>query len=54
MPQEVALKHGTRVDEAAPIALPREFDQFDGIMFGTPAPFRNMAALRPPDQTGSL
>jgi hypothetical protein len=54
MPEEVALKHGTRVDRAAPIAPPRELDQFYGIMFGTPTRFRSMAALATPTRRQSL
>lgn len=56
VPEEVARKHGAKVEQAAPIASPKELDQYDGIIFGTPTRFGNMAAQMRNflDQTGSL
>src|SRR5436190_1739418 len=56
MSEEVARKHGAKVDQAAPVASPKELDQYDGIIFGTPTRFGNMAAQMRNflDQTGSL
>ena len=56
VPPEVAARAGIRVDQPAPIALPDELDQYDGILFGTPTRFGNMAAQMRNflDQTGAL
>jgi len=56
MPEEVAKKHGAKVDQAAPIASPKELADYDAIIFGTPTRFGNMAAQMRNflDQTGSL
>lgn len=56
MSEEVARKAGARLDQAAPVASPKELDQYDGIIFGTPTRFGNMAAQMRNflDQTGSL
>lgn len=56
MPEDVARKHGAKVDQAAPVASPKELDQYDGIIFGTPTRFGNMTAQMRNflDQTGSL
>jgi NAD(P)H dehydrogenase (quinone) len=56
MPEEVARRHGAKVEQAAPFASPKELDQYDGIIFGTPTRFGNMAAQMRNflDQTGSL
>jgi len=56
MPEEVAKKHGAKVDQAAPIADPKEIADYDAIIFGTPTRFGNMAAQMRNflDQTGSL
>ena len=45
-----------KVDQPAPIADPNELDQYDGIIFGTPTRFGNMAAQMRNflDQTGAL
>lgn len=56
VPEEVARKHGAKVDQAAPIASPKELGDYDAIIFGTPTRFGNMAAQMRNflDQTGSL
>jgi NAD(P)H dehydrogenase (quinone) len=56
VPAEVAKAAGIRIDQAAPIAAPDELDQYDGIIFGTPTRFGNMAAQMRNflDQTGAL
>ena len=56
MPAEVARAAGVRVDQPAPIAVPDELEQYDGIIFGTPTRFGNMAAQMRNflDQTGAL
>jgi NAD(P)H dehydrogenase (quinone) len=47
---------GVKLDQPAPIASPKELDQYDGIIVGTPTRFGNMAAQMRNfwDQTGSL
>jgi len=56
MPPEVAKKHGAKLDQAAPIADPKELGDYHAILFGTPTRFGNMAAQMRNflDQTGSL
>ena len=56
MPDEVAKKHGAKVDQAAPVASPKEIADYDAIIFGTPTRFGNMAAQMRNflDQTGGL
>lgn len=56
MSEEAARKAGAKLDQSAPIASPKELDQYDGIIFGTPTRFGNMAAQMRNflDQTGSL
>lgn len=56
MDEEKARAVGAKVDQAAPIASPKELDQYDGIIIGTPTRFGNMAAQMRNflDQTGSL
>jgi NAD(P)H dehydrogenase (quinone) len=56
IPEEVAKKHGAKLDQAAPIASPKELGDYDAIIFGTPTRFGNMAAQMRNflDQTGSL
>jgi len=56
MPEEVAAKHGAKLDQAAPIASPKELGEYDAIIFGTPTRFGNMAAQMRNflDQTGGL
>ncbi|GAB0151947.1 MULTISPECIES: NAD(P)H:quinone oxidoreductase [Marinobacterium] len=56
MPEEVARNAGVKLDQAAPIADPKELDQYDAIIFGTPTRFGNMASQMRNflDQTGGL
>ena len=56
MPEEVARKAGAKLDQAAPIADPAELADYDGVIFGTPTRFGNMAAQMRNflDQTGGL
>lgn len=56
MPPEVAKASGAKLDQAAPIASPKELGDFDAIIFGTPTRFGNMASQMRNflDQTGGL
>jgi NAD(P)H dehydrogenase (quinone) len=56
VPEEVAKKSGFKLDQAAPVAQPTEIGDYDGVIFGTPTRFGNMAAQMRNflDQTGSL
>ncbi len=56
MSPEAAAQYGAKTDQAAPIASPKELGDYDGIIFGTPTRFGNMAAQMRNflDQTGSL
>ena len=56
MPPDVAQKHGVKLDQAAPVADPKEIGNYDAIIFGTPTRFGNMAAQMRNflDQTGGL
>ncbi len=56
MPPEVAEKAGAKLDQAAPIADPKELADYDAIIVGTPTRFGNMAAQMRNfwDQTGGL
>jgi len=56
MSEEAARKAGAKVDQAAPIASPKELGEYDAIIFGTPTRFGNMAAQMRNflDRTGSL
>ena len=53
---DVAKASGFKLDLRAPLATPEELDQYDGIVFGTPTRFGNMAAQMRNflDQTGAL
>lgn len=55
MPEDVARKAGAKLDQAAPIAEPGELQDYDGIIFGTPTRFGNMASQMRNflDQTGA-
>jgi NAD(P)H dehydrogenase (quinone) len=55
VPDEVAKKSGFKLDQAAPIAEPKELADYDAIIFGTPTRFGNMCAQMRNflDQTGS-
>jgi len=56
VPPEIATKSGIKLDQAAPVAVPEELDQYDAIIFGTPTRFGNMAGQMRNflDQTGAL
>lgn len=56
MSEEAARKAGAKLDQSAPIASPAELPEYDGIFFGTPTRFGNMAAQMRSflDQTGGL
>ncbi len=56
MPPEVARQYGAKLDQAAPLADPKELGNYDAIIFGTPTRFGNMAAQMRNflDQTGGL
>lgn len=56
MPEEVARNAGAKLDQAAPVAEPKELADYDAILFGTPTRFGNMAAQMRSflDQTGGL
>ena len=56
MPPDVAAKAGAKLDQAAPVADPKELGAYDAIIFGTPTRFGNMAAQMRNflDQTGGL
>lgn len=56
MPPEVAAKAGAKLDQAAPVADPKELGNYDAIIFGTPTRFGNMAGQMRTflDQTGGL
>ncbi len=56
MPDEVVKAAGVKTDQRAPLAIPDELERYDGIIFGTPTRFGNMAAQMRNflDQTGAL
>ena len=56
VPEEVARKSGYKLDQAAPIAQPRELVDYDAIIIGTPTRFGNAASQMKNflDQTGGL
>jgi NAD(P)H dehydrogenase (quinone) len=56
MPEEAARQHGVKLNQAAPVASPKELADYDAIIFGTPTRFGNMAAQMRNflDQTGGL
>ncbi|ADG69900.1 flavoprotein WrbA [Planctopirus limnophila DSM 3776] len=56
MPPEAAARAGAKLDQAAPLADPKELGNYDGIIFGTPTRFGNMASQMRNflDQTGGL
>jgi len=55
MPEDVAKKAGAKLDQAAPVAMVEELDDYDAILFGTPTRFGNMCAQMRNflDQTGA-
>ncbi|HEY4259218.1 MAG TPA: NAD(P)H:quinone oxidoreductase [Schlesneria sp.] len=56
MPPDVAQKYGAKLDQAAPVASPKELGDYDAIIFGSPTRFGNMTAQMRNflDQTGGL
>lgn len=56
MNEETLQRIGAKTDQDAPVADPKELDQYDAIIFGTPTRFGNMAAQMRNflDQTGKL
>jgi NAD(P)H dehydrogenase (quinone) len=56
MPPDVAAKAGAKLDQAAPVASPKELGEYDAIIFGSPTRFGNMTAQMRNflDQTGGL
>jgi len=56
MTQEQAAKAGAKTDQAAEIASPAELGDYDGIIFGAPTRFGNVASQMRNfmDQTGGL
>ncbi|HER35790.1 MAG: NAD(P)H:quinone oxidoreductase [Halothiobacillaceae bacterium] len=56
MDEATAARAGAKVDQAAPIADPKELAHYDALIIGTPTRFGNMAAQMRNflDQTGSL
>jgi NAD(P)H dehydrogenase (quinone) len=56
MAPEVAKKYGAKLDQEAPMASPDELPIYDGIIFGTPTRFGNMAGQMRNflDQTGGV
>lgn len=56
IPPEIAAKAGAKLDQAAPMATPAELVEYDGILFGTPTRFGNMAGQMRNflDQTGGM
>lgn len=56
IPEEVARNVGIKLDQAAPVAEPNELSEYDGIIFGTPTRFGNMASQMRNflDQTGGM
>ncbi len=56
IPEDIAKKHGAKLDQRAPVADPKELGDYDGIIFGTPTRFGNMTAQMRNflDQTGGL
>lgn len=56
MPLDVARQAGAKLDQAAPVASPKELADYDAIVFGSPTRFGNMTAQMRNflDQTGGL
>src|SRR5690554_6684569 len=56
VPEEVARQSGFKLDQDAPIARVEDLPGYDGIIFGTPTRFGNMAAQMRNflEQTGGL
>ncbi len=56
VPESVAKASGYKLDQSAPMATVDELPQYDGIIFGTPTRYGNMAGQMKTflDQTGGL
>lgn len=56
IPEDIAKNVGVKLDQAAPIASPKELGDYDAIIFGSPTRFGNMTAQMRNflDQTGKL
>jgi NAD(P)H dehydrogenase (quinone) len=56
MSEEAAKQYGAKLDQAAPVASPKELANYDAIIFGSPTRFGNMTGQMRTflDQTGSL
>jgi NAD(P)H dehydrogenase (quinone) len=56
VPEELARNSSIKLEQAAPVAAPKELAEYDAIIFGTPTRFGNMAAQMRNflDQTGGL
>ena len=56
VPPDLAKSSGFKLDQPAPIAEPEELEHYDGVIFGTPTRFGNMAAQMRNflDRTGGL
>lgn len=56
LPPDVARQVGVKLDQAAPVASPKELGDYDAILFGSPTRFGNMTAQMRNflDQTGGL
>jgi len=56
MDEDKARQAGAKLDQAAPLADPKELGDYDAVIIGTPTRFGNMAAQMRNflDQTGSL
>ncbi len=54
VPEAVARASGFKLEQSAALAVPDELERYDGILFGTPTRFGNMAAQMRNflDQTG--
>ncbi|HET7728459.1 MAG TPA: NAD(P)H:quinone oxidoreductase [Usitatibacter sp.] len=56
VPEDVARKHGFKLDQRAPVATVAELAEYDAVIFGTPTRFGNMAGQMKTfiDQAGQL
>lgn len=56
MSPEAAKQYGAKLDQAAPVADPKELGDYDAIIFGSPTRFGNMTGQMRTflDQTGGL
>ena len=56
MSPEAAMQYGAKLDQAAPVADPKELGEYDAIIFGSPTRFGNMTGQMRTflDQTGGL